>query len=74
MFTSRSRRARASSRSRNPSGGFGGMVTKPWSERKKTAQQLLIESAGPLSKIAGIRVIPLTPPRFPAAETSPWIS
>ena len=25
----------------NPSGGFGGMVTKPWSQRKKTAQQLL---------------------------------
>ena len=34
------------------------MVTKPWSERKKTAQQLLLESTGPLSKIAGIRVIP----------------
>src|ERR1700733_14800696 len=30
----------------SPNGGFGGMVTKPWSERKKTAQQLLIESAG----------------------------
>src|SRR6201987_104880 len=43
----------------SPNGGFGGMVTKPWSERKKTAQQLLVESAGPLSKIAGIRVIPL---------------
>ncbi len=24
----------------SPSGGFGGMVTKPWSQRKKTAQQL----------------------------------
>jgi len=32
----------------SPNGGFGGMVTKPWSERKKTAQQLLIESTGPL--------------------------
>ncbi len=37
----------------SPTGGFGGMVTKPWSERKKTAQQLLLESTGPLSKIAG---------------------
>src|SRR3982751_6642497 len=46
----------------SPSGGFGGMVTKPWSQRKKTAQQLLVESVGPLSKIPGIRVIPLTPP------------
>ena len=24
----------------SPTGGFGGMVTKPWSERTKTAQQL----------------------------------
>src|ERR1700685_2046444 len=30
----------------NPSGGFGGMVTKPWSQRKKTTQQLLVESTG----------------------------
>src|SRR5438270_1083621 len=43
-----------------PTGGFGGMVTKPWSERKKTTQQLMLQSAGPLSHIAGIRVIPLT--------------
>ena len=34
----------------SPSGGFGGMVTKPWSERTKTAQQLLMESMGPLSR------------------------
>jgi multidrug efflux pump len=55
----------------NPGGGFGGMVTKPWSERKKTAQELLIESAGPLSKIAGIRVIPLTPPPLPGGGNFP---
>src|SRR5579864_9462873 len=55
----------------SPTGGFGGMVTKPWSERKKTAQQLLVESAGPLSKIAGIRVIPLTPPPLPGGGNFP---
>jgi multidrug efflux pump len=55
----------------NPSGGFGGMVTKPWSERKKTAQQLLVESTGPLSKIAGVRVIPLTPPPLPGGGNFP---
>ncbi len=54
-----------------PSGGFGGMVTKPWSERKKTAQQLLVEATGPLSKVAGIRVIPLTPPPLPGGGTFP---
>jgi multidrug efflux pump len=55
----------------SPSGGFGGMVTKPWSERKKTTQQLLVESVGPLSKIPGIRVIPLTPPSLPGGGNFP---
>jgi multidrug efflux pump len=54
-----------------PSGGFGGMVTKPWSERKKTAQQLLVEVSGRLSKIPGIRVIPLTPPALPGGGSFP---
>jgi multidrug efflux pump len=55
----------------NPDGGFGGMVTKPWSQRKKTAQQLLLESTGPLSKVAGVRVIPLTPPPLPGGGNFP---
>jgi multidrug efflux pump len=55
----------------SPNGGFGGMVTKPWSERKKTAQQLLVESTGPLSQIAGVRVIPLTPPPLPGGGNFP---
>ena len=54
-----------------PTGGFGGMVTKPWSERKKTAQELLVESTGPLSKLAGVRVIPLTPPPLPGGGDFP---
>jgi multidrug efflux pump len=55
----------------NPGGGFGGMVTKPWSQRKKTAQELLMESSAKLSKIAGIRVIPLTPPPLPGGGSFP---
>ncbi|HET9469346.1 MAG TPA: efflux RND transporter permease subunit, partial [Vicinamibacterales bacterium] len=51
-----------------PTGGFGGMVTKPWSERTRTAQELLMASMGPLSQIAGIRVIPLTPPPLPGGS------
>jgi multidrug efflux pump len=54
-----------------PTGGFGGMVTKPWSERTKTAQQLLMETMGPLSQIPGIRVIPLTPPALPGGGDFP---
>ena len=54
-----------------PTGGFSGMVTKPWSERTKTTQQLLMESMGPLSQIPGIRVIPLTPPALPGGGDFP---
>src|SRR3989449_946515 len=54
-----------------PTGGFGGMVTKPWSERSKTAQQLLMEAMGPLSKIPGVRAIPLTPPPLPGGGDFP---
>jgi multidrug efflux pump len=54
-----------------PTGGFSGMVTKPWSERDKTAQQLLMETMAPLSKIPGVRVIPLTPPALPGGGDFP---
>jgi multidrug efflux pump len=54
-----------------PTGGFGGMVTKPWSEREKTTEVLLVESAGKLSNIAGVRVIPLTPAPLPGGGDFP---
>src|SRR5206468_882398 len=54
-----------------PTGGFAGMVTKPWSERTKKAQQLQAEAAAKLSKIPGVRVIPLTPPALPGGGTYP---
>jgi multidrug efflux pump len=54
-----------------PNGGFGGMVTKPWSERKKTAQQLQMELMPPLSNIPGIRAFPLTPPALPGGGDYP---
>ncbi|PYQ59217.1 MAG: multidrug efflux protein, partial [Acidobacteria bacterium] len=48
-----------------PSGGFAGMVVKPWSERKKSSAELQVEVSAKLSQIAGVRVIPLTPPALP---------
>ncbi len=54
-----------------PSGGMGGMVTRPWSERTKTTQQLMMEAMGPLSKIAGVRVIPQAPPPLPGGGNFP---
>jgi multidrug efflux pump len=55
----------------NPTGGFGGMVTKPWSEREKTSQELHMESSGMLAKIAGVRVIPIVPPALPGGGGFP---
>jgi multidrug efflux pump len=54
-----------------PTSGFGGMVTKPWSDRTKTAQQLQMEAAGPLAKIPGVRAFPLTPPPLPGGGDFP---
>ncbi|HEY3204098.1 MAG TPA: efflux RND transporter permease subunit [Thermoanaerobaculia bacterium] len=54
-----------------PSGGFGGMVTKPWSERKKSTEQLQLEAAGGFSKIPGVRVISLIPPALPGGGDFP---
>ncbi len=54
-----------------PTGGFGGMVTKPWSQRHKTTQQLLVESAPQLAAIPGVRVIPRTPAPLPGAGDFP---
>ncbi len=49
----------------SPGGGFGGMVLKPWSQRKKTAEELKMEAAAALSKLPGVRMIPLSPPPLP---------
>jgi multidrug efflux pump len=55
----------------SPTFGFGGMVTKPWSERTRTTEELLMASMGPLAGIPGIRVIPMTPPPLPGGGDFP---
>jgi multidrug efflux pump len=54
-----------------PTGGFGGMVTKPWSERTKTTEQLLMETSPALARVPGIRVIPMTPTPLPGGGDFP---
>jgi len=34
----------------SPTGGFGGMVTKPWERSQEDRQQLLVEIHRPLSR------------------------
>ena len=54
-----------------PTGGFSGMITKPWDERKRSTQQLQLMVAGGVSQIPGIRVIPLVPPALPGSGSFP---
>jgi multidrug efflux pump len=54
-----------------PTSGFGGMVTKPWSERKKSTEQLQVEASMKLGQIPGVRVISLVPPALPGGGDFP---
>ena len=55
----------------NPTGGFSGMVTKPWSERKRTTNQILPEVTKNLAAIAGVQTIALTPAPLPGGGNFP---
>ena len=54
-----------------PTGGFGGLVTKPWSERKRTTEQIAAELFPKTGAIAGLQVIPVTPPPLPGGSNFP---
>ena len=55
----------------NPGGGFSGMVTVPWSERKRSTAQINMAVAGGVSQIPGIRTISVTPPPLPGGGSFP---
>lgn len=54
-----------------PSSGFGGMVVKPWDQRKRTIFQILPEVQGKLQGISGARIFPVTPPALPGGGQFP---
>ncbi|MGI8820369.1 MAG: efflux RND transporter permease subunit [Chthoniobacterales bacterium] len=49
----------------SPSGGFGGMVLKPWDQRERTAFQLRPLVQAKLGSIPGIELFPIMPPALP---------
>ena len=55
----------------DPTGGFSGMVTKPWSQRKRSTDQILADVSAKLSTIPGVRVIPTTPAPLPGGGQFP---
>jgi multidrug efflux pump len=54
-----------------PTGGFSGMVAKPYNERKKNTSQLVLAASAATSQIPGIRAIELVPPSLPGNQGFP---
>lgn len=54
-----------------PTGGFSGMVTKPWAERDKSVFEIMPEVQQKLSAIAGVKILPITPPPLPGGGQFP---
>ncbi|HUJ42989.1 MAG TPA: efflux RND transporter permease subunit [Opitutaceae bacterium] len=55
----------------NPNGGFGGMVVKPWGERRRKIFQILPEVQRKLQAIPGIQMFPVLPPALPGGGSFP---
>ena len=54
-----------------PNSGFGGMVAKPWDDRKRNIFQILPDVQRNLQKLPGIRIFPVTPPALPGGGDFP---
>ena len=54
-----------------PNSGIGGLVLKPWGERKRTVFQVLPGVAAGLNKIPGIRMLAVTPSALPGGGQFP---
>jgi multidrug efflux pump len=54
-----------------PTGGFGGMLVKPWDQRKRSIYPIQEELQRKLSRIAGVRAPSILPPALPSAGTFP---
>ncbi len=54
-----------------PSSGFSGLVTKPWSERKRTVFEILPGIQKKLEAIPGISVFPVIQPSLPGGGQFP---
>ncbi|MBV8518432.1 MAG: efflux RND transporter permease subunit [Acidobacteria bacterium] len=54
-----------------PTGGFGGAVVAPHTERKRGIQEILVDVSKKTSQIPGIRAINLVPPSLPGNNGLP---
>ena len=54
-----------------PTSGFGGLISKPWSERERTTAQVLQDVQQQMNTIPGIRIMSVTPPPLPGGGDFP---
>jgi multidrug efflux pump len=54
-----------------PNNGFWGDGLKPWSDRKRTASQILPELAQKVAQIPGVQTLAVVPPALPGGGTFP---
>ncbi|PYI92828.1 MAG: multidrug efflux protein [Verrucomicrobia bacterium] len=54
-----------------PDSGFGGLVMKPWGERKTPTKNYLPQVTGQLGAISGITMFPFQPAALPGSENLP---
>ncbi len=54
-----------------PDSGFGGLVLKPWGERKRTVGQIIPGVQAQVSKIPGVRTFVVAPPALPGGGQFP---
>ena len=54
-----------------PNNGFGGLVVKPWAQRKRTIYQILPEVQAKLSAVPGIQMFTALPPALPGGDNFP---
>ena len=55
----------------NPTGGFGGIRTKPWSERNRSCEEIAASLGKKTAGIPGLRIIATTPPALPGGSNFP---
>ncbi len=51
--------------------GFSGMVAKPWTERKRTMEEVLVDVNHKLSQIPGVQIFATTPSPLPGRKQFP---
>jgi multidrug efflux pump len=54
-----------------PNGGFGGMIVKPWDERKRSMAQITQELFGKQMALSGVQAPVFMPPALPSAGFFP---